>query len=75
MREIEKKLLSAPLIGLLDEPEPLERDIGIFNDGSLIGVVISPGAYRFFLRKLEEEQDMIDQKIVDEFRQSGEAAQ
>lgn len=74
MREIDKTKVGAALVELLDEEEPFERDIGILNGGVLVGVVISPGAYRFFLEKVELEQDIIDKRIIEELRNSPEGA-
>jgi len=73
LRKIKREQLGPALITLLDESEPVERDIGIFDDDdNLLGVVISERAYDFFLRKVEEAEDLQDLKDVDELRYSGE---
>lgn len=73
MRKINKDDLGDKLQGLINEPHPLEEDIGIFDEkGELSGVVITKEAYEFFLRKVEEEEDRIDNETVEEFQKSGE---
>ncbi|MBB5020047.1 hypothetical protein HNQ59_003360 [Chitinivorax tropicus] len=70
MREINSTLVGTDLLAMLAEEEPLEEDIGILDsDGKVLGVVISPEAYRFFLKKLEEEEeeDRLDDESVNEF--------
>ena len=46
--------------GLVSEINPIDEDIGLLNkQGSLLGVITSKDAYEFFLRKAEEEEDLI----------------
>lgn len=76
MREIKMDNVGDVLKELLAEVDPIEEDIGIFNDsGELAGVVINPKAYDFFLRKVEEEEDRIDAESVSDFEKSGEKDQ
>lgn len=73
MRKINKNDVGEKLKVLLDESHPLEEDIGIFDEkGEISGVVITKEAYGFFLRKVEEEEDRIDNETVEEFHKSGE---
>ena len=73
MRKVNKNDVGEKLQGLLDEPHPLEEDIGIFDEkGEISGVVITKEAYGFFLRKVEEEEDRVDNETVTEFHKSGE---
>lgn len=73
MRKIDKSDTGKKLKSLLDEQSLLEEDIGIFDEeGNLSGVIITKEAYSFFLRKVEEEEDKIDNKTVQEFHKSGE---
>ena len=73
MRKVDKSDVGKKLQSLLDEESPLEEDIGIFDEkGDLSGVVITKEAYRFFLRKVEEEEDRVDNETVEEFHKSGE---
>ncbi len=72
-RKVDKNDVGKRLQSLLDEQHPLEEDIGIFDEkGELSGVVITKEAYGFFLRKVEEEEDRIDNETVEEFYKSGE---
>jgi len=73
MRKIGKSDIGEKLQTLLEEKHPLEEDIGILDEnGALSGVVITKEAYGFFLRKAEEEEDLIDNETVEEFHRSGE---
>ena len=75
MRTIRKSALGPEFIRLLEEEEPDEEDIGVVDeDDNLLGVLISEQAYRFFLRKAEEAEDMLDLALADEFHHSGEKA-
>jgi len=73
LRKIKKSQLGPDLIRLLDEHEPFERDIGIVDDDdNLLAAVICDRAYDFFLRKVEEAEDLQDLRDADEFNYSGE---
>ncbi|MBL1261952.1 MAG: hypothetical protein COB33_015695 [Thiotrichaceae bacterium] len=73
MRKIAKKNVGEKLQILLEEKHPLEEDIGILNEkGELLGIVITKEAYDFFLKKVEEEEDRIDNKTIEAFHKSGE---
>jgi len=73
MRKISKDDVGEELQSLLVEQHPLEEDIGIFDEkDELSGVVITKDAYDFFLRKVEEEEDRIDNETIEEFNKSGE---
>jgi hypothetical protein len=75
VRRIQKSDIGPELARLIDEDEPDEEDIGVFDDdGNLVRVLITEPAYRFFLRKAEEAEDLLDLQIADEFHQSGEKA-
>ena len=73
MRTINKKEIGEKLILLLNEENPIDEDIKILDEnGTILAAIISNEAYRFFLRKVEEEEDKIDNKTVEEFHKSGE---
>jgi len=73
MREVKRSEIGEKLIQLLAEEHPVEEDIGILDDdGNLLGVVISSQAYDFFLRKVEEAEDEMDDDSAEHFRGSGE---
>ncbi len=73
MRSINKSSLGKDLIFLLNEEHPIDEDIGILNDnGEMVAAVITKEAYEFFLKKVEEAEDEIDSKTVDEFHNSRE---
>ncbi len=73
MREIKSNSVGDNLNELLLDPHPIDEDIGILgDDGKLLGVVITPQAYAFFLQKVEEEEDRLDAQTVEDFHRSGE---
>lgn len=76
MRTIDTTKIGKELTELIDEKDPVDDDIGIINqNGDLVGVLISPQAYEFFLEKVEEEEDRLDRETVAEFHRSGEKQQ
>jgi len=76
MRTIDIHKIGGELTALINEKNPIDEDIGVLNkDGELVGVLISPQAYEFFLEKVEEEEDRIDRETVTEFHKSGEKNQ
>lgn len=73
MRTIDIGKIGDELTELLNEKKPVDDDIGVINQqGSLLGVLISPQAYEFFLKKVQEVEDYIDRETVAEFQKSGE---
>lgn len=76
MREIDAEDVGRKLLDLINEEHPIEEDIGILNaEGKLLGVLITPDAYQFFLHKVEEEEDRADLASIREFDNSGERNQ
>jgi len=55
--ELPKKLLDKVLT-----PDPLDGEDIIIedNDGKILGVILQPDAYEFFLKKVEEKENEID---------------
>jgi len=73
MRTINKDEIGEKLIFLLDEENPIDEDISILNEnGSITAAIITSEAYQFFLKKVEEEEDIIDNKTVEKFYESRE---
>lgn len=73
MREIKIEDVGNTLQELLLEQEPIDEDVGILDEsGDIVGVVIPKKAYEFFLKKVEEEEDKIDSRSIEEFNSSGE---
>lgn len=73
MRKIDKSNIGKELNTLIDEEHPLYEDIGILDEsGDIVAAVITKEAYQFFLRKVEEAEDEIDNETVNEFHNSGE---
>ncbi len=50
-------------------PDPLEgEDIIIEDDnGKVLGVILQPKAYEFFLKKIEEKEDEIDSSLDEKY--------
>ena len=73
MRTINKNEIGDKLIALLEEENPIDEDIRILDEnGSIAAAIITSDAYQFFLKKIEEEEDRIDNRTVQEFHNSGE---
>ena len=73
MRTIGIENIGKEMADLILENNPIDEDIGIFNkSGNLLGVVIAPKAYEFFLEQIEEEEDRLDNQTVSDFHESGE---
>lgn len=62
MIKVKSSSLPASLLEKIKNPDALEgEDILIEDeDGSLLGVIIQPDAYRFLLQKIEEKEDELD---------------
>ncbi len=59
MRRIELNKLPQNIIQLIFEKNPLSEDIGIYDEhGELASVIITPQAYEYFLREVEEKEDI-----------------
>lgn len=76
MRTIDIEKIGKELIELINEKDPIDDDVGVIGkNGDLVGVLILPQAYEFFLEKIEEEEDRLDQETVAEFHKSREKHQ
>jgi len=68
MRRIELDSLPKEAIQLINEENPLSEDIGIYDkNGELSSVIVTPDAYSYFLRKVEEDEDKQDSKSLKNF--------
>lgn len=73
MRRIELDGLSKEAIRLINEENPFSEDIGIYDkNGDLSAVIITPDAYAYFLRKIEEDEDKQDSESLKDFNSSEE---
>jgi len=63
--KIKASELPDELLSLIENPDPLVgEDILIENDdGNLIGVILQPKAYEFFVGKVEEKEDELDSSL------------
>ena len=51
-----------------------DDDIGILDQHAQVkAVIITPAAYAFLLKKVEEEENQIDQETVNEFHRTTQA--
>lgn len=72
-RTIITSAIGNELLNLINEDDPFDEDIAILDEqGQLKAAVITPQAYAFFLKKVAEEEDRIDNETVEAFHQSGE---
>jgi len=61
MITIDVNKIGPELVNLINEQNPIDEDIGILGpDGNLSGAIINRDACEFFLRKVEEEEDRLD---------------
>ena len=68
MRKIQLNELSNEVVILLNEENPLYEDIGISDEkGELKGVIITPEAYSYFIKKVEEDEDKEDLDFLKDF--------
>ncbi len=67
--KIKESSLPAEVLGKIKNPDPIEgEDILIESEsGELIGVIIQPKAYEFFLKKIEEKEDEIDSALDEKY--------
>ena len=67
--KIKETLLPKELRDKIKHPDPLiGEDIFIEDEkGDVIGVIIQPKAYNFFLKKIEEIEDKLDSSIFEEY--------
>jgi hypothetical protein len=71
MREINKSQIGKELMNLISEEFPIDEDIGVLDEnGEIIAAVITKDAYHFFLKKVGEAEDEIDNATVHEFHKS-----
>lgn len=63
--KINSNSIPGNLLEKIKNPDPIEgEDILIVNDdGSLVGAILQPKAYEFFLKKIEEKEDELDSSI------------
>ncbi len=67
--KINQSSISNELLNKIKNPDPLEgEDIVIEdNDGNIIGVIIQPKAYEFFLEQVKSREDQLDSSLNDEY--------
>ncbi|GAA6167193.1 hypothetical protein [Sessilibacter corallicola] len=73
--KIKENSLPADVLGKIKNPDPIEgEDILIESEnGELIGVIIQPKAYEFFLKKIEEKEDQIDSALDEKYDSSAKS--
>ena len=68
MRKIQFNVLPSEVVKLIREENPIHEDIGVFDEnGELKGVVITPEAYSYFLKKVEDDEDKEDLECLENF--------
>jgi len=70
--KIKTSELPDDLMSLIKNPDPLEgEDILIENeDGTLVGAILQPKAYEFFVRKIKEKEDELDGSLDEPYDES-----
>ena len=73
--KIKESLLPADVLEKIKNPDPVEgEDILIENQsGELVGVIIQPKAYEFFLQKIEEKEDERDGALDEKYDSSAKS--
>jgi len=66
---IKSSILPKDLLDKIKNPDPIEgEDIVIEDDdGNMVGVIIQPKAYEFFIKAIEEREDEIDKSLDEPF--------
>lgn len=69
MSKIKSSTVSPDLLEKIKNPDLLEgEDILIEDDdGYLLGVIIQPQAYEFFLKKIEERENELDASLSEPY--------
>ena len=67
--KIKESSLPADVLENIKNPDPIEgEDILIEGkNGELVGVIIQPKAYEFFLKKIEEREDELDGALDEKY--------
>ena len=67
--KIKESSLPADVLEKIKNPDPIEgEDILIEGDnGELVGVIIQPKAYEFFLKKIEEKENEKDSALDEKY--------
>ncbi|OZG71056.1 hypothetical protein BTA51_23430 [Hahella sp. CCB-MM4] len=73
--KIKESSLPADVLEKIKNPDPIEgEDILIENEsGELVGVIIQPKAYEFFLKKIEEKEDEMDGALDEKYDSSAKS--
>jgi hypothetical protein len=73
--KIKESSLSDEVLKKIKNPDPIEgEDILIEGEnGELIGVIIQPKAYEFFLKKIEEREDEMDGALDEKYDPSAKS--
>ncbi|WP_086931404.1 hypothetical protein [Agarilytica rhodophyticola] len=67
--KIKESSIPTDVLEKIKNPDPIEgEDILIESqNGELVGVIIQPKAYEFFLKKIEEKEDEIDSALDEKY--------
>lgn len=67
--KINQSGISNELLNKIKNPDPLEGEDIIIedNDRNIIGVIIQPKAYEFFLEQVKSREDQLDSSLNDEY--------
>jgi len=67
--KIKSSELPKQILDRVINPDPLEgEDIIIEDDnGKVLGVILQPEAYEFFLKKIEEKEDEMDSSLNEKY--------
>jgi hypothetical protein len=67
--KIKANSIPADLLEKIKNPDPLEGEDILIEDsnGDLLGAILQPKAYEFFLKKVEEREDELDSALVESF--------
>ncbi len=73
--KIKGSLLPADVLRKINNPDPIDGDDILIESekGELVGVIIPPKAYEFFLKKIEEKEDEIDGTLDEKYDSSAKS--
>lgn len=67
--KIKASQLPPDVLEYIENPDPLQgEDVIIERDsGEIVGVIVQPEAYEYFIEKVEEKEDRVDADLNEEY--------
>ena len=67
--KIKDNSIPIELLEKIKNPDPIEGEDILIEDqnGRLVGIIIQPEAYKFFLKKIEEKENEVDGALDEQY--------